>query len=96
MYGVKTLQNRRRLIKNLSINVEYFWIGASDIASEGNWIWVNGERASSSELIWRSGQPNNDGGNEDCLGADGLSSEIGLAYDGRCTILHIGLCEKKI
>ena len=29
----------------------YFWIGINDIASEGNWMWVNGERAAYSELL---------------------------------------------
>ena len=51
MHGVRTLENRMKLIQNLSINNFNFWIGASDIASEGNWVWMNGERASSSELI---------------------------------------------
>ena len=98
VYGVKTLQNRKRLIENLSINVEFFWIGASDIASEGNWIWVNGERVNSSELIWRSGQPNNVGGNEDCLRVYGFptSADVALAYDGLCSTSHLGLCETRV
>ena len=37
VHGVKTLENRRKLIQNLSSNYHY-WIGASDIASEGNWV----------------------------------------------------------
>ena len=95
VYGVKTLENRKTLIQNLSINMRFFWIGANDIASEGKWIWVNGEPASSSELIWQSGQPNNDG---DCVRLLGYStsSNFGIAADGRCTTSSIGLCEKKI
>ena len=94
VYGVKTLQNRKRLIESLSINVGYFWIGASDIASEGNWIWINGEPANSSELIWQGLQPNNDG---DCLRLNGspTNNDVALAYDGPCTSSHWGLCEKK-
>ena len=65
VHGVKTRENRKTLIQNLSIGNTHFWIGVNDIASEGNWVWVNGERASSSELIWYSGEP--DGGrNQNC------------------------------
>ena len=92
MHGVKTLENRKRLIQKLSINHDYIWIGASDIVSEGNWIWVNGERASSSELIWNAGQPD---GNQDCLGMRG-TSHVGLAHDLGCSDLKSGLCEKEL
>ena len=47
VHGVKTRENRKALIQNLSIN-SYFWIGVNDIVSEGNWVWANGERANSS------------------------------------------------
>ena len=97
VYGVKTRENRRKLSKILSIN-GLIWIGAHDIASEGNWIWVNGERASRSELIWFSGQPDNYDGNEDCLYLHAYSgtSNDGLAFDRPCWNSFRGLCEKKI
>ena len=87
MHGVRTLENRKKLIQNLSMNNIYFWIGANDIVSEGNWVWLNGERASSSELIWISGQPNNHGGKQDCAVVTGYpgSSDVGRAGDARCT-----------
>ena len=98
IHGVKTLENRKKLIQDLSVNNVPFWIGAADIAAEGNWIWVNGERASSSELIWLSGEPNNKGGNEDCVLVYGnrASSQVGRVNDAVCTISHRGLCEKKL
>ena len=98
VYGVKTLENRKKLIRNLSINTTYFWIGANDIASEENCIWTNGERASSSEIIWRSGEPNNNRGNEDCahvVGNPTLSTE-GQANEALCASSYQGLCEKAI
>ena len=95
VHGVKTRENRKTLIQNLSINFN-FWIGVNDIASEGNWVWVNGERASSSELIWYSGQPNG-GRNQNCVGVHGNpTSDAGLAYDRPCAASRHGLCEKQI
>ena len=98
VHGVKTLENRKKLIRILSTNKSYYWIGANDIESEGNWVWINGERASSSELIWRSRQPDNFGGNQDCLLIDSnpLSSYFGLAYDNWCDSVCPGICEKKL
>ena len=94
VHGVKTLENRKRLIENLSINNE-FWIGATDVTPQGNWMWVNGEPAISSELIWGYNQPNNDG---DCIRVeeDLTNRHAAHAYDGSCTDPHLGLCEKKI
>ena len=97
VHGVKTRENRKTLIQNLWI-YNYFWIGINDIASEGNWVWVNGERASSSELIWRSGQPKG-GRNQNCVMVNGYPTSsfyVGLAYDNPCATLHPGLCEKQI
>ena len=98
MHGVKTLENRKTLIQNLSIKNIYFWIGANDIASEGNWTWVDGERASSSELIWSKGEPNNRRGDEDCGAAHGYPtfSFVGTAFDQSCAYLFQALCEKHI
>ena len=96
VYGVKSLENRKKLIRNLPIK-DLFWIGANDIASEGNWVWVNGERANSSELHWWGSEPNNIG-NEDCIRVieDFTNSNAGLAYDVPCGYSHQGLCEKQI
>ena len=96
VHGVKTRENRKTLSQNLSIN-SYFWIGVNDIASEGDLVWVNGERASSSELIWKSGQPDQ-GRNANCVIVSGNPpfSNFGLAYDDPCAALRHGLCEKQI
>uniref|UniRef100_A0A1W7R8T4 Putative c-type lectin n=1 Tax=Aedes albopictus TaxID=7160 RepID=A0A1W7R8T4_AEDAL len=43
-----------------------FWIGASDLAEEGSFIWV----ATGQELTyanWHQGEPNDHGDNEDCI-----------------------------
>ena len=98
VYGVQSLENRKILMKNLFIENSNFWIGAHDIASEGNWTWINGETASSSELIWENGQPQPYYTNEDCAGVIGnpLLPNGGLAHDYSCTSSNQGLCEKEI
>ena len=96
VHGVKTRENRKTLVQNLSITTN-FWIGVNDIASEGNWVWVNGERASSSELIWDSGEPD-EGRSANCVIVNGYPthSSVGLAYDAQCAGSRPGLCEKLI
>jgi hypothetical protein len=39
------------------------WIGLSDIAAEGQWVWTSGEPVAFTN--WAPGQPDNGGGNED-------------------------------
>ncbi|MBR3297495.1 MAG: InlB B-repeat-containing protein, partial [Firmicutes bacterium] len=48
----------------LSICSETIWVGAR-ADSMRNWNWVTGERWDYTD--WREGEPNNQGGNEDCL-----------------------------
>ena len=93
--GVKTLQNRRKLLQSLLID-HHYWIGASDIASEGNWVWLNGKRASSSELIWASGEPSGHR-NENCILVVGESdrTDTNRAHDASCRENFLGICEKK-
>ncbi|KAK4327334.1 hypothetical protein Pmani_002166 [Petrolisthes manimaculis] len=45
---------------------EGVWLGASDIASEGHFLWVSGTQLPNN-FPWRGGQPDNAGGHEDCL-----------------------------
>ena len=96
VHGVKTLKNRKNLFQNLSIGYHYY-IGASDMASEGNWVWLNGEPASSTELIWESNQPNG-GRNENCVVLIGTAgrSDKERAHDVPCSNNFLGLCEKII
>ncbi len=49
---------------NLEADYE-FWIGGTDEASEGNWLWITGETWSNT--YWNSGEPNNSDGGENCL-----------------------------
>jgi hypothetical protein len=45
----------------------HYWLGATDVAVEGTWVWVTGEAFS--YMNWWGGEPNNFG-NEDYLAYD--------------------------
>ena len=84
------------MLQVLSIQNLYVWIGLNDKATEGNWVWVNGERAVvPAAVLWLGGQPDNAGGHEDC--GEIIPSNT-FAYgtnDISCSTLRIGLCEKR-
>ncbi|NXU79577.1 CL17A protein, partial [Oreotrochilus melanogaster] len=66
-----------------------FWLGLSDIHSEGDWLWVNGHPLTFS--LWNKGEPNNVGAQgEDC--ATIYSS--GRWNDVSCTSSKFWICER--
>jgi len=58
-------------LANANYDGRRFWIGASDIANEGSWMWVNGDNLESG-FPWAGNQPDNAWFNEDCLEYHGL------------------------
>ena len=72
------------------------WIGADDIASEGNFVNVTGSPFIS--IHFKNGEPN-DGGDgpagvaEDCLVFEMGGGQLAGLNDSACTLLHSFLCE---
>jgi hypothetical protein len=44
---------------------DFFWIGLNERASEGNYVWANGD--SSTFRNWAPNEPSNPGGDENCV-----------------------------
>ncbi len=54
-----------------------YWLGASDLAAEGAWVWADGAPMLFED--WAPGEPNDAGGNEDCMngwGFDGTWNDL--------------------
>ena len=43
------------------------WLGGSDLANEGDFVWSDGTHLASNDPVWRVGEPNNWGGVEHCV-----------------------------
>ncbi|XP_026798874.3 CD209 antigen isoform X1 [Pangasianodon hypophthalmus] len=67
------------------------WIGLSDIATEGEWKWVDGTPLTT--MYWRTGEPNN-ANEEDC--AEIFEPHDTKCWnDQKCSDLAPWICEKK-
>ena len=70
------------------------WVGGNDIDEEGTWTWTDGSPFEFT--FWYSGEPNNSGGDEDCMHAIGIEYERGETWnDRRCSASLTFLCSKK-
>ena len=76
-----------------------YWIGLSDSASEGTWLWLNGNRANPDDgSLWASGRPytGSSGNNYDCALADFRPGSELFVYDAPCSFIYLALCEKPV
>ncbi|XP_045190001.2 perlucin-like [Mercenaria mercenaria] len=73
-------------------NSGIFWLGASDMAAEGSWVW-NKTGSSVSYTNWKDGEPNNANGGEDCLTI--TFSDSFRWNDNNCNNKFNFVCEKR-
>ncbi|XP_030597017.1 hepatic lectin-like [Archocentrus centrarchus] len=80
-----------------------FWIGLTDSAAEGRWMWVDNTPLTESLKFWSGKEPNNWRGKrgehadgEDCarMGERGGAEEIKCWFDAVCSKAHRSICEK--
>ncbi|XP_062619543.1 macrophage mannose receptor 1-like, partial [Saccostrea cucullata] len=80
-----------RLLSTMSETSQLWWIGMSDQAVEGQWVWGNGQKVNQNLLIWAN-EPNNLGGNQHC----GLIYNNGRFGDESCDTLAYYVCKTPI
>ena len=88
------LLNTSQFLSHIAPSSEPVWIGLSDGASEGNYYWVKDLPATdtfitSASNLWNDGEPNQTGGNEDCVGY-----YDGKLQDRNCDNQLSFICEK--
>ena len=73
------------------ITDDALWIGANDLMTEGKWTWIS-DHSTLAYSYWRKGEPNNNGGVEDC---GQLYKQHSLTWnDAICSERHGYICEK--
>ncbi|KAM6969156.1 uncharacterized protein LKV04_017887 [Tautogolabrus adspersus] len=73
-----------------------FWIGLTDVAIRGTWVWVNNVTEVET-MYWRSGQPKTDGPQSgNCAAFHYFSVTNRMWYNGNCTDHQYNwICEKQ-
>lgn len=76
------------MIITVKICVISVWLGASDRAEEGNFTWASsGRTIDAKKTFWRSGQPDNNDGREDCVHTYGEHKMNDWGCDNRIPFL---------
>ena len=65
MLSVETADEYSFLQGNANIDASIQWMGASDLASEGMWVWDSGNPVTLNH--WKPGKPDNNGYNVHCM-----------------------------
>ncbi|PVD31801.1 hypothetical protein C0Q70_07219 [Pomacea canaliculata] len=67
----------------LRFSIFSVWVGADDISTEGSFVWNDGSPLLTSSSLWNTGEPNNVGGNEDCVQMH-ISRDLLILNDNNC------------
>uniref|UniRef100_A0A3P8QRV6 C-type lectin domain-containing protein n=1 Tax=Astatotilapia calliptera TaxID=8154 RepID=A0A3P8QRV6_ASTCA len=81
----------RRIMKD---HEDKFWIGLTDSAEQGRWLWVDGSPLNESLSYWKDTEPDN-WGEDDCV----MMGDKGDRYqkswsDTSCKVSRRSICEK--
>ncbi|MEQ2272691.1 hypothetical protein XENORESO_007427 [Xenotaenia resolanae] len=69
------------------------WLGGTDAAKDGVWLWTNGSKFN--YVSWGRGEPNNNGGREDCMEIN-LRGRVQHLNDEKCSRRNYFICAKKV
>ena len=83
--------SRNSFITHLTYGVAYVWIGLSDRANERHFHWVGTDEHAEYEN-WKTGQPDNFEGNEDCVETNWQAP--GRWNDRNCATAYRFVCDK--
>ncbi len=79
---------------NLGLNTvnDVIWIGLNDEAVEGTFVWY--DQSPVVYTNWAAGEPNNSGGNEDCVQIypDGMWNDLPCGIGNAKSIIEVNLC----
>ncbi|KAK7161074.1 hypothetical protein R3I94_003910 [Phoxinus phoxinus] len=86
-------EEQQRLVTSLVKNVWFgAWIGLSDSETEGIMTWV--DNSALNQGFWDRGEPNNFGGDEDCIELDPGRDPVNNWNDAPCIMGKKCICEK--
>ncbi|KAM8913238.1 uncharacterized protein AB9W97_008515 isoform 1-T1 [Spinachia spinachia] len=69
-----------------------FWMGLTDVEEEESWKWLDGTRLT--EGYWNDGEPNNSGGNEDCVATYPRTNPFKSWNDVPCNYQLKWICQR--
>ncbi|XP_039461949.1 hepatic lectin-like isoform X2 [Oreochromis aureus] len=96
---------QRRVSEIMTGGEDKFWIGLTDSAVEGRWLWVDGSPLNESLKFWKGTEPDNWKGTngkhpdgEDCvkMGEKGEADTLKWWFDAFCSNPHKSICEKAV
>ena len=75
------------------------FIGLTDEATEGTFVWIDGTVATEAEIGFATGEPNDaddPNSDSDCILLHTVNPSFNQAVDGECSSLGLALCEREL